>query len=102
MVWFIAMFVALGVVNLFLVWGRKPAQFRDLVLSAVLQFCTLFGFWSACVGVDAYGGLIFVEGIHLRVMGVDENVFAFIVLTSVWLAAVAALVRAWRSRVATS
>jgi hypothetical protein len=89
-------------VNLFLVWGRKPTQFRDLVLSAVLQFCTLFGFWSACVGVDAYGGLIFVEGIHLRVMGVDENVFAFIVLTSVWLAAVAALVRAWRSRVATS
>ncbi len=33
-VWFIAMMVALGVVNLYLSWGRKPAQLRDLALSA--------------------------------------------------------------------
>ncbi len=97
MVWFIAMMVALGAVNLYLVWGRKPAQLRDLAVSAAFQGCTLFGFWSACVLVDGYGGLIFVPGIHFKVLGLDENVFAFIILSTTWLAAVALLVRAHRS-----
>lgn len=97
MVWFIAMMVALGGVNLYLIWGRKPVQFRDLALSAAFQGCTLIGFWTACVLVDVYGGLIFVPGIHLRVFGLDENVFTFILLTATWIVAVAMLVRRRRS-----
>ena len=96
-VWFIAMMVGLGLVNLYLIWGRKPAQLRDLAIAAAVEGCTLVGFWSACVLVDAYGGLIFVPGIHIKVLGVDENVFTFIIVTTIWLAAVVMLVRAGRS-----
>ena len=92
MVWFICLMVVSGLLNLYLVWGRKPASLRDLALSAAWQGTTLLGFWLACVLTPFYGGLVFDESIHVRVLGVDENVLVFMVLSCVWCAAVAMLV----------
>jgi uncharacterized membrane protein len=95
--WFIAMLVAAGVINLYLLWGRRPAALRDLALSAAWQGCTLFGFWTAVVTLDAYGGVIFDATIHQKILGIDENVLAFSVFTTVWVVAVALLVRERRA-----
>jgi hypothetical protein len=42
--------------------------------------------------VPVYDGAITVPGIHMYVFGIDENVFAFAVLSMVMAAAVALLV----------
>jgi hypothetical protein len=85
LVWLLGFMFLSGVVNLYLIWGR-----RDLVLSALWQSCNLGGFWIAYFLSAAYDGAITVPGIHTHVFGIDENVFAFTILSlvmiGVWLA----------------
>lgn len=91
LVWFLAMLCASGVVNLYLLWGRREPSPRDLGVSAAWQGCTLVGFWSACLLAPVYGGLIYDASIHARILGVDENVLAFSLMSATWLAAAACL-----------
>lgn len=91
LVWLLGFMFLSGVANLYLVWWRRPFEVRNLWLSAGWQSCNLGGFWIAYLLVDAYAGLITVPGEHVHIFGVDENVFAFAVLSLVMLAAVALL-----------
>ena len=60
------------------------------MLSALWQSCNLGGFWIAYVLSPYYDGAITVPGIHTEVFGIDENVFAFtllsFVMAGVWVA----------------
>jgi hypothetical protein len=87
--WLLGFLVLSGIANLYLIWLREPVL-ESLRLSALWQSCNLGGFWLAVLFDPLYGGVIAVPGIHTHVFGIDENVFAFGVLsaimTGVWLA----------------
>jgi len=74
-----------GVCNLYLIWFRRPLQISSLYISWAWQACNIFGFWGAAVLESAYGGSIIDPEFHFTVMGLNENVFAFVVLTSILL-----------------
>src|SRR5262245_26118551 len=82
-----------GLANLYLIWYRRPYDVRDLWLSAAWQACNLGGFWVAYVLCPLYEGAITVPGIHTHVLGMDENVFVFLVLSIVLTAALVLLQR---------
>ena len=63
----------------------------SLWLSAAWQACNLGGFWIAYLLGPLYGGLISVPGIHTHILGFDENVFVFSILSLLLLGALAGL-----------
>jgi hypothetical protein len=83
LVWLLGFMGCSGVVNLWLLWGRRPPDLRNLRLSALWQSCNLAGFWIAYGLVDAYDGIVTVPGEHVHVLGWDENVLAFAILTAI-------------------
>ena len=88
LVWLLGFMFLSGVVNLWLIWGR-----RELLLSAAWQSCNLGGFWIAYFLSASYDGAITVEGIHVDIFGIDENVFAFTLLSAVMAGVWVALAR---------
>ena len=80
LVWLLGFMVLSGIVNMYCIWFRKPIV-ESLRLSALWQTCNMGGFWIAIVLNPAYHGAISVPGIHMHIFGMDENVFAFSVLT---------------------
>ena len=90
LVWLLGFMLFSGLANLYLVWLRRPFEVRNLWLSTAWQGCNLGGFWVAYLLGPTYEGEITVPGIHTHILGYDENVFVFsvlsIVLAGVWLA----------------
>ncbi len=90
LVWLLGFMLLSGVANLYLIWLRRPFDVRDLWLSAGWQSCNLGGFWIAYVLLPVYDGAITVPGIHTEILGYDENVFGFsllsILMAGVWVA----------------
>jgi len=91
LVWLLGFMFLSGMANLWLIWVRRPLERRTLWLSVAWQSCNLGGFWIAYALVDAYEGLITVPGEHVHVLGWDENVLVFAVLSVVMAGAVALL-----------
>ena len=91
LVWLLGFMGFSGLANLYLIWFRRPADVGNLRLSAAWQCCNLGGFWTAYVLESAYGGQIAVPGSHFHLFGMDENVFVFMVLSAVMLAALGLL-----------
>jgi hypothetical protein len=91
LVWLLGFMGFSGIANLYLIWLRRPFDLRDLWLSAAWQGCNLGGFWVAYLLTPIYDGLITVPGIHYQILGFDENVFAFSILSIILLVAVATL-----------
>lgn len=91
LVWLLGFMFLSGLANLYLIWLRRPFELRNLWLSAAWQSCNLGGFWIAYLLAPRYGGAITVPGIHTHILGFDENVFVFAVLSLVMLGAVALL-----------
>lgn len=87
--WLLGFMGLSGLANLYLIWFRRPVL-ESLRLSALWQSCNLGGFWLAVLLDPVYQGAIVVPGIHTHVFGIDENVFAFGVLTAImtgsWIA----------------
>jgi hypothetical protein len=81
LVWLLGFMVLSGLANLYLIWFRRPRSVRDLWLAALWQGANLGGFWTAYVLVPVYGGQMTVPDTHMQVLGVDENVFVFAVLS---------------------
>ena len=71
-----------GLCNLYLIWFRRPRSLSNLYLSWSWQACNIFGFWGASILEGAYGGSIVDPEFHLTILGLNENVFAFAVLTT--------------------
>lgn len=95
LVWLLGFMVLSGLVNVWLIWLREPVL-ESLRLSALWQTCNIGGFWIAVVLQGAYGGSVTMPGIHMDVFGIDENVFAFSVLTAILAGAWAGLLSATR------
>ena len=72
-----------GLCNLYLIWFRRPRSISNLYLSWVWQACNIFGFWGASLLEGTYGGSIVDPEFHFKVLGLNENVFAFVVLTTI-------------------
>ena len=87
LVWLLGFMFFSGLANLYLIWLRRPFEVRNLWLSVLWQACNLGGFWVAYVLAPSYQGQITVPGIHTQILGIDENVFVFGVLTLVLIAA---------------
>jgi hypothetical protein len=93
LVWLLAFMGFSGLVNLWLVWLRRPEDVRDLWLSVAWQCCNLGGFWVAYALVDSYEGSITMPDTHVHILGWDENVFVFAVLSVVMAVTIALLLR---------
>jgi len=93
LIWLLAFMGLSGVVNLWLIWFRRPFDVRNLWLSVAWQACNLGGFWMAVVLAPAYGGAVTMPDTHVHILGLDENVVAFTVLSALLLASAAALRR---------
>jgi hypothetical protein len=91
LVWLLGFMGLSGLANLYLIWLRRPFELRNLWLSAAWQSCNLGGFWIAYLLNPVYQGQITVPGIHTEILGYDENVFVFAVLSIVMLGALAVL-----------
>jgi hypothetical protein len=87
LVWLLGFMCWSGFANLYLIWFRRPREVRNLWLSVLWQGCNLGGFWVAYVLAPSYGGQITVPGIHTHILGYDENVFVFGVLSVILIAA---------------
>jgi hypothetical protein len=74
-----------GLINIYLIWFWKPHRMSSLYLSWAWQACNVFGFWGAAVLEGTYGGSIVDPAFHFTVVGLNENVFAFTVLTTILL-----------------
>lgn len=91
LVWLLGFMFFSGLANLYLIWLRRPFELRNLWLSAAWQSCNLGGFWVAYVLNPIYEGAITVPGIHVDILGYDENVFVFAVLSIVMAGVLLAL-----------
>jgi hypothetical protein len=94
LIWLLAFMGLSGVVNLYLIWFRRPFDVRDLWLSVAWQACNLGGFWISVVLAPAYGGAVTIPDTHVYIFGFDENVVVFTILSVLLLAAARALRRA--------
>ena len=91
LVWLLGFMFFSGLANLYLIWLRRPREVRNLWLSVMWQGCNLGGFWVAYVLAPSYEGKITVPGIHTHILGIDENVFVFGVLSVVLVLAIVVL-----------
>jgi hypothetical protein len=91
LVWFLALIFFSGLANLYLIWLRRPRDVRDLWLSVYWQGANLASFWVACLLSPLYGGAITLPDTHTLILGIDENVVVFAILSSILAAAVASL-----------
>jgi hypothetical protein len=91
LVWLLGFMALSGLVNVYVIWFQAGPLRPRLLLSAVWQSCNLGGFWFAYLLVPVYDGAMTVPGIHTHIFGIDENVFAFSVLSLVMLGVWAAL-----------
>lgn len=86
--WMLVFMGLSGLCNLYLIWFRRPHQLSNLYISWTWQACNVFGFWGAAVLEGAYGGSIVDPEFHLTVIGLNENIFAFVVLSALLLLSV--------------
>ena len=91
MMWLLGFFLFSGIVNLYLIWFARPLRLVHLYVSSIWLASNLLGFWLAVVTVSHYDGQIVVPHHHVYILGVEENVFVFSVLSVILLAALALL-----------
>jgi hypothetical protein len=80
-----------GIVTIWLIWFTDPLRPIHLYLASALLASNLFGFWAAVGLVKWYKGIIWVPRIHIKILGVDENVFVFSILSLIFIGALAVL-----------
>ncbi len=81
LVWLLGFMFLSGLANLYLIWFRRPFELRNLWLSVLWQASNLGGFWISVALVPVYHGVITMPDTHIQILGADENVFVFTILT---------------------
>ncbi|TNE89485.1 MAG: hypothetical protein EP330_11115 [Deltaproteobacteria bacterium] len=89
LMWLLVFMAASGLANLVLVW--KVADDRALWTAWAWQACNVLGFWGAAALADGYGGLIVDPEFHMTILGLNENLFTFVVLAALSLVTLGAL-----------
>lgn len=91
--WLLGFMIFSGIANIYFIWRSGNDKRRDLGISAIWQACNLAGFWVATFAVDSYGGAIIDPDHHIAILGMDENVFVFSLLTLIYLVAIVLLAK---------
>lgn len=94
LMWLLGFMSLSGFVNLYLIWLWRPFDVRHLWLSFAWQACNLGGFWISVVLAPVYGGAVTMPDTHVYILGLDENVVVFALLSVLLVAAGATLRRA--------
>ncbi len=102
MMWLLGFFLFSGLGTVYLIWFARPVRLIHLYTAFMWLGANFLGFWLAIVMVPAYDGLIVVPGTHYDIMGVDENVFGFSILSMIYLTALAVLQFRVRPNIASS
>jgi len=82
MMWLISYMVTSGMANIYLIWFRKPFALQNLYLAFGWQTCNLAAFWSAVVFSPLYKGAVIDGKYHVEIFGINENILAFTLLSS--------------------
>ena len=78
LMWFLAFMALSGIVNLVLIWN--VADQRAWWTVWAWQACNVLGFWGAAALSGVYDGLVIDPEFHMTILGLNENVFVFVVL----------------------
>ena len=89
MMWLISYMVTSGLANVYLIWFRKPFTPQNLYLAFGWQTCNLAAFWSAVVFSPLYNGAVIDGTYHVQILGINENILAFTVLSTLTAASFA-------------
>ncbi|MEM6964157.1 MAG: hypothetical protein AAF573_05275 [Bacteroidota bacterium] len=81
--WLLGYMFFSGLANMYFIWFRKPFKLSHLYLSCLWQATHLLGFWVGILFVPVYEGQIADHRYHVEILGVDENIFVFSVLSVV-------------------
>ncbi|MEO1273431.1 MAG: hypothetical protein AAFX99_35555, partial [Myxococcota bacterium] len=83
--WMLVFMGLSGLCCLALIWGHHPRQGRlsHLYIAWMWQACNIFGFWGAAALESSYDGMVVDPHFHFTVFGLNENIAAFIGLTTV-------------------
>lgn len=85
--WLLGYLFFSGLANLYFIWFRKPFSLNHLKIVALWQACHFAGFWAAIAFVPNYGGVIADPRYHTYILGMEENIFGFTVLSLILVAA---------------
>lgn len=91
LMWLLGFMFLSGIATLALIWLPDPLRPIHLYLASAWLGANLGGFWIAVALVKWYKGLIIVPGIHIRILGIEENIFVFAILSAIFLTAMAVL-----------
>jgi hypothetical protein len=87
MMWLLGFFLFSGIANLYLIWFARPKRLVHLYVSLMWLSANLLGFWLAVLALPLYDGSLVVPHHHVYILGIEENVFVFGVLSIIWAAA---------------
>lgn len=86
--WLLGFMFFSGLANLYLIWFRKPRSKENLKMATLWQVMHLAGFWGAVAFAPLYGGQLVDLRYHKYILGIEENVFVFGILTIILLSAI--------------
>lgn len=78
LMWFLVFIALSGIANLALIW--KIGDRRALLLAWVWQAINIAAFWGAAALSGVYGGRVVDASFHTVILGLNENLFVFVVL----------------------
>ena len=87
MMWLLGFFLFSGMGTAYLIWFVRPLRLVHLYGAMLWLGANFFGFWLAVLLVPVYNGLIVVPGLHVEILGIEENIFVFGVLSILFLSA---------------
>jgi len=82
MMWFIAYLAYTGFIQIYLIWFKKD---KDYSLILGWQLSNICAFWSAVILAPFYGGAVIDGKYHVEIFGINENIVAFTLFSSLWL-----------------
>ncbi len=92
LMWLMCFMALSGVVNLALIWRGPPRRAR-LRIAWAWQACNVLAFWGASALAGSYDGLVVDSSFHLTVLGLNENVLAFVIFSALLAASSLAIAR---------
>jgi hypothetical protein len=89
--WLLVFMGLSGLANLWLIWGVGDR--RALFTAWGWQACNVLAFWGAAAVSGLYGGQVVDASFHQTVLGLNENLFVFVLLATLALGTLVVLRR---------
>ena len=87
MMWLLGFYLSLRDRKYLSHWFARPLRLAHLYVSLMWLASNFLGFWLSVSTVSLYDGLVVVPHHHIYILGIEENIFAFGVLSIVWITA---------------